>query len=295
MSLAPVDVDAFLRESLELYDGELCQRSTDRRHSWRRTSEGGFNPRHYRVEPIKHRHARAFVERHHYSGSYSSARRRYGLIRIRRDELVGVAVLGNPMHPAAITNPLPTLGKDTAAELSRLVLLDEVPAPAESWFTTRAFDDAHEQGLKAAIAFSDPMPRPEMRGHVGIIYQAMNAAYTGRATARPVTYLPNGTVITDRSLQKVRGEESGWLGVERRLVAAGLPERQAGETPKEWLARALAEAGAWKVPHLGNHRFVFRFGTARQQRAIPLGEGYEHRSYPKTPDPVPSSRRGSPT
>ncbi len=287
MHLADFDVDAFLAQVTDLYGGDLCQRVNERKHSWVRTSEGGFNPRHYEVHPIEHRHAKAFVERHHYAGTYSSALRRYGLVHRRTDQLVGVAVLGNPMHPAAITNPLPTLDKDTAAELSRLVLLDDVPAPAESWFTSRAFADARHHGLKACIAFSDPMPRPDMPGHVGIVYQAMNAAYCGRATARPLTFLPTGRVFTDRALQKVRGEESGWLGVVVRLVAAGCPKMRPGETGRAWIKRALPAAGARKVPHPGNHRFVFRFGTRREQKHVPLGEGFEARAYPKTIDRLP--------
>jgi hypothetical protein len=287
MILAAFDLEAFVREANELYAGELCQRTTERRHSWRRTSEGGFNPRHYRVERIKHRDARAFVERHHYSGSYPSARRRFGIVR--GDDLVGVAVLGNPMHPAVITNPLPTLDKNTAAELSRLVLLDEVPAPAESWFVRRVLRGAREDGLKAAVMFSDPVPRPDvgMPGHVGIVYQALNAAYCGRATAGPLTVLPNGTVLTRRSLQKVRGWERGAGGVVRRLRLAGASEPEPGECGKAYLRRALAVVDHRTVPHDGTHRFVLRLGTARQQRAIPLGEGFEPRPYPKQPDPIP--------
>jgi hypothetical protein len=34
-----------------------------------------------------------------------------------------------------------------------------------------------------------------MPGHVGTIYAATNAVYTGRATARTVKLLPDGTVF----------------------------------------------------------------------------------------------------
>jgi hypothetical protein len=34
--------------------------------------------------------------------------------------------MAGPMHSRVLTKPFPTLGADTAAELSRLVLLDEV-------------------------------------------------------------------------------------------------------------------------------------------------------------------------
>lgn len=283
------DLQMFLDDVADLYDGEWCQRTTERRHTWQRTSDGGFNPRHYRVQPIAHAPAQRFVLLHHYSGTYSQARRRYGLIDIRTDRLVGVATLGNGMNEKAITNPLPTLAKDSAAELSRLVLLNEVPAPAESWFVRRALRDARDQGLKAAVMFSDPVPRPDigMPGHVGIVYQALNAAYCGRATAGPLTVLPTGAVLTRRSLQKVRGWESGWAGVVRRFVGSGATWPLPGECGKAYLRRACKAVNPWTVPHHGNHRFVTRLGTARQQRAIPLGDGFEPRAYPKKPDPLP--------
>jgi hypothetical protein len=283
------DLQAFLNEVTDLYAGEWCLRATGRRHTWKRTSEGGFNPRHYRVQEIAHADAEGFVLRHHYAGSYSQARLRIGLIDARDDRLVGVATLGNGMNKKIITNPLPTLTKDNAAELSRLVLIDEVPAPAESWFVRRAMRHAQDHGLKAAVMFSDPVPRPDvgMPGHVGIVYQALNADYCDRATAGPLTVLPTGAVLTRRSLQKVRGWESGAGGVVRRFVAAGADEPQPGECGKAYLRRAIQAVRPQRVPHDGNHRFVLRFGTARQRRRIPLGDGFEPRPYPKKPDPIP--------
>jgi hypothetical protein len=68
---------------------------------------------------------------HHYSATYPSAQLRYGLFE--GATLVGVAVLGMPMHPAVLTNPFPDLVPcEESMELSRLVLADRVPANAES-------------------------------------------------------------------------------------------------------------------------------------------------------------------
>lgn len=47
-----------------------CQRWRERAHSWRHVSEGGFDARHYEVEPISEKDAEAFVRTHHYSASY---------------------------------------------------------------------------------------------------------------------------------------------------------------------------------------------------------------------------------
>ena len=64
------------------------------------------------------------------TGKFPAARMSFGLLE--GQHLLGVVVLGVPMHPAVLTKPFPTLGAREAAEVSRLVLLDEVPANAES-------------------------------------------------------------------------------------------------------------------------------------------------------------------
>jgi hypothetical protein len=60
-------------------------------------------------------------------------------------------------------------------------------------------------------------------GHVGWIYQATNAIYTGRATARTLVLLPDGTTLNARSIQKIRAQEQGYDHVERRLIALDTP------------------------------------------------------------------------
>lgn len=267
-----------------LYESGWCQRQTHRVQSWRHISEGGFNQRRYSVAAIDEAAAKAFVMLHHYSRSYPAGRLAYGLFDGHR--LVGVAVLGEPMHPRVITLPLPTLTNRTAAELSRLVLLDEVPANAESWFLRRVFGAAAEQGLRAVVAFSDPMPRPHvaMGGHIGDLYRAYGADYCGRGTARTLTFLPDGTVFSDRSAQKIRCGEVGAGGQIRRLTALGATPPP-GPACAGWLRAALAEVGVRKVRHRGNHRFVFRLGGRVTRRRTPLG--LPSLPYPLTPDPLP--------
>lgn len=275
---------------MALFEDGWCQRSTEGRHSWRHTSEGGFDRRRYRVTRIKPKLAKAFILRHHYLRSYPSVKLPYGLVEGER--LVGVATLGTPTNAKVITNPLPTLDLRTGADLNRLVLLDEVPANAESRFIRLLLRDAFEAGIRGLVAFADGLPRPDagMPGHVGIIYQASNADYCGRGTAGPLTVLPDGTVLTRRTLQKVRARERGAAGVVRRLVAAGADEPDDPLGGPEYLRRALRQVQAQRVPHPGVHRFVIRPGTSRQRRMVPLGEDFEPRPYPKQPDPVPTYR-----
>lgn len=273
---------------LELFESGWCQRTTDRTPSWQHISDGGFDQRHYKVVPLAWTTARDFVVRHHYSGSYASMKLRYGMVRRRDDTLVGVATFGSPQSDAVLTNPLPDLDRTTAAEWNRLVLLDEVPANSESWFGAAALDDAAEQGVRAIVTFADPVPRPHMAGHVGIIYQALNADYCGRATAGDLLVLPDNTVLTRRVVQKIRKWEQGSGGVVRRFVDAGAPEPLPGEDGKHYLRRAAAAVRPRVVKHPGNHRFIIPTGTARQKKRIAYGEGFEPRRYPKKPDPMPT-------
>ena len=147
-----------------------CQRWRYRQHSWRRTSEGGFNPDHYGVAEITDDTTpKAFIETHHYSGSYVSALRRYGLYDITGPApgLVGVAVLSYPANDAVLLKPFPGLAKgDESAELGRLVLLDEVPANAESHFMAEVFRLAAGVGYRGIVSFSDPNPRYDDDGRL---------------------------------------------------------------------------------------------------------------------------------
>ncbi|NIL64717.1 hypothetical protein [Salinispora arenicola] len=133
-----------------------------------------------------------------------------------------------------------------------------MPSNAESWLLGRLFRLAADQGIRGLVAFSDPMPRILagellMPGHVGHVYRVTRGRYLGRGTARTITILPDGTVLTDRAAQKVRAGERGAAGVRARLVALRarpLPEyARAGIdlTPGEWLELALAQIGARRV------------------------------------------------
>jgi hypothetical protein len=132
------------------------------------------------------------VVTHHYSGTYTAAARPYGLWN-RASELVGVAVFGVPASNRVLTNVFPDLEPVVESlECSRFVLLDG-PGNEESWFLPRCFDQLAARGIRGVVSFADPVPRRTAAGavvcpgHVGTIYQASNAIYTGRhpGAARP--------------------------------------------------------------------------------------------------------------
>jgi hypothetical protein len=272
---------------------DWCQRWTHGEHSWRHVSDGGFDARHYAVEPIAEAAAKEFVVSHHYSHSYPAAMSRFGLFDTRDGaaRLAGVAVFGIPVQAAVLRRALPTLEPyREAQELSRFVLEDACPANAESWFLARCFYELLAAGVRGVVSFADPVPRRTADGalvavgHVGTIYQASNAAYTGRGTARTLTLLPDGTVLNARAAQKVRAQEQGHEYVETRLVALGAPVLRAGQDPGAWLRQALVDVGARRLRHRGAHRYVFRLGRNRRERErVTLGLP-DLRPYPKHPD-----------
>lgn len=156
-------------------------------------------------------------------------------------------------------------------ELSRFVLDDEVKANGESWFLARGFEQAAATGVRGVISFADPVPRVVdgellFPGHIGTIYQATNADYTGRGTPRSLVLLPSGEVFNARSAQKVRGQERGHEHVEAKLIGLGARPIRAGEKPAAWLAEALDAVKARRIRHGGCHRYVFRVGETRAQR-----------------------------
>ena len=266
---------------------DYCQRWNAQRHSWRHKHEGGFDASQYSVEVVPESTAKAYVTTHHYSASYPAAKFRYGLFDTK-GALVGVSVFGIPMQAAVLTNTFPDLeAMVESVELSRFVLADAVPANAESWFLARCFEELVPKGVRGVIAFSDPVPRQVggellFPGHVGTIYQASNSRYCGRATARTLTVLPDGRVLSDRSAQKVRSQDRGHEHVEKMLISLGATAPRAGCRGAAWLTEALDEVGATRIRHRGNHRYAFALGTRRQRRGLHIVGGPS--PYPKQVD-----------
>lgn len=67
---------------------------------------------------------------------------------------------------------------------------------------------------------------------------------------------------------KVRRDESGHHGVERRLVALGARPRLGTEPGAGWLAEALEAVGAQELAHGGNHLYARSIGRQRTRVAV---------------------------
>lgn len=269
-----------------LFTAEACQRWNTGRELWTSAGGGRFTGRGYDVHPIADDNtARTFVEGHHYSGSYVSALHRFGLYHGGR--LVGVAVYSAPL-PLVLTSVLPDLDPfRESVELGRFVLLDAVPGNAESWLLARCHEQLTAAGVAGVVSFSDPVPRrlPSgvlvMPGHIGIIYQATNAIYTGRAYARTLWVFPDGTVFNGQALQKIRQQKRGHRYAEQQLIDRGARPMLAGEDPYAWLAEAKTACRITTFRHPGVHRYVFPLGrTARARRQVHIARAAQ--PYPKS-------------
>lgn len=245
-----------------------AQRWRDRQSTMRPGAEP-FNPSRYGVEFIPDdRTARSFVERHHYAGSMPAARLRLGLFASRAffaPELVGVVVFSVPMTQTVIPHYAPTLAPAEGIELGRLVLLDEVPANAESWMVARCFKALRRElsDVRLVLSYSDPVRRVAMDGtvvlpgHVGVVYQALNARYVGRSRSRWMHVAPDGRVVSPRAVSKIRNGEKGADYAYRQLRSMGAPAMGIGEDPAGYVKRALS--GFRRVHHAGNHSYLWSF------------------------------------
>jgi hypothetical protein len=200
-----------------------------------------FDPKAHDVVVIEESTAKEFIKRHHYSGTYPAARYRVGLVS---DEgLVGACVFSVPW--THVTNRyVSDVNTKQCVELGRLVLLDYVGFNAESWFVSRAFKFVKRAlDIRFILSFSDPVERRTLEGqvvkpgHVGQVYQALNADFFGRASPAYMMLLPDGRVMNPRTLGKLRRDESGYKYVERQLVEAGAPARRDDESGKAYIDR----------------------------------------------------------
>lgn len=252
----------------------MNQRWTEKRDSYRPAGET-IHTAEYEVAAIdQDKVAKAFVKRHHYSGSYPAARFRFGLYR--HGNLVGVAVFSHPSNNAVLSI-FPGKAVESV-ELGRLVLLDEVPGNAESWFIARCFELLRGESLVGVVSYSDPTPRQKLDGstifggHVGTIYQASNAVFLGRGKKRKLLLLPDGRVMSERAVQKVRNRERGWNYSAGLLEAFGASQLTESMDSLAWLQEWLPRLTR-PLKHPGNLKYAWMLDK-KQRKHLPTSLPY---------------------
>lgn len=262
-----------LDEFVAAIEDDASQRWTEHQPTWKRPEDGGFDKRLYKAVLIDYRTARDFVVRHHYSRSYGAVKRcgRFGMVERATDALVGVAAFGVPASRHLMPMVYPGLGYDRAAELLRFVLLDEVASNAETWFAAQALHSLSRDGLFGVVAHSDPVPRVDvagqviMPGHIGEIYRDGGWGYVGQAEPRILRQFPDGTVLNERSAEKVPAGHRGGGGVVKRMVEFGADPLTDRDDPRKWLTFWTARLTT-PVEQPGVHRYVRLLGSKTQQR-----------------------------
>lgn len=246
---------------------QLCLRWAERRSRYAHPT-AVIDPRQYDVTKLDRNPAKAFVAQHHYQGSFSADRRRFGLYR--HGCLVGAAVFAHPTH-------------GSTPVLSRFVLLDEVPGNGETWFLARCFAELGrepaEEGFSVVDSFSDPVPRTTlegrlvMPGHVGTIYQAFNGQCVGRSKPDTVWLLPDGRALQRRSTAKLSGlvhqREKTWESAASTLISIGAAPLRDDEDGAAWLRRWRAKL-CRPLKHSGNWHYVWALTRPARRRVAQL-------------------------
>lgn len=203
----------------------------------------------FEVRRIRGGEGRDYIRANHYSRSCHNGPMCYGLFR--GGVMVGVVAFATPCSEAVRASLFGPEEKDRVTELHRLFVEDGTPPNTESWFVARALKMLKEDRphLWAAISFADGT-----EGHVGYIYQALNALYCGTT-----------------------GRARFWRDGEGRLRHP----RQSGVN----ITPGVAKERGWQ-PEMrdAKHRYVLLLPNGRNHRRMMVDrirERYPERPYPK--------------
>ena len=131
----------------------------------------------YNVVKITSKLGKEFVIKNHYSHGIHNGPMCYGLFD--NDILIGVCAFATPCSEAVRASVFGSQYKNSVTELHRLVLIDKTLKNSESYFIARSLKllKKDKPNIKAVVSFADAT-----EGHIGIIYQATNALFTGSSS-----------------------------------------------------------------------------------------------------------------
>lgn len=169
----------------------------------------------YNVNKINSTMGKEFIKLHHYSHGCHNGPMCYGLYD--GDELIGVCAFATPCSENVRASVFGPEHKNEVTELHRLVILDDTPKNTESFFISKCLKllKNDKPNINAVLSFADAT-----EGHVGTIYQATNAIYTGTSSVATF-YLDNtGRLRHPRqngvNISKTEALSRGWAPVKRQ-------------------------------------------------------------------------------
>jgi len=166
------------------------------------------------VEKIPTKVGKDFVKKHHYSRGIHNGPMCYGLFD--SGELIGVCAFATPCSENVCSSVFGLEHKRRVTELHRLVLLDKAPRNSESWFIVRAIKQLKKDkpDYWAVLSFAD-----STQGHLGIIYQATNAIYSGTSGSAVFYEDKDGRLRhprqNGRNISRKEALDMGWKAVKR--------------------------------------------------------------------------------
>lgn len=193
------------------------------------------------IGPVSARDVREFTHRYHYTGLGGNAQWRWGLWR--GAVLYGVVSYNLP----TISTCVSVFGaehKHQVWHMSRLALADAAPPNSESRLIGLSLRAVHAEnpGVWAVITYADPSV-----GHIGYVYQATNAIYTGTG-----------------------GHLNHWVDLDGNRRA----EHMDGKT-------ITAESGWTRHKGLPKHRYIYILGNKAERRQRLALLRYPSLPYPK--------------
>ena len=125
------------------------------------------------VEPAERNEVRDFIEEHHYSRNINGLMSSYCFKLMHEGKMIGAMIYGS-LGMANAWKKYATAPGDVV-ELRRLVLVDDTPANAESFFIAKTLRWLKQHtNIKTVVSYADPN-----HGHSGIVYKASNFRHQG--------------------------------------------------------------------------------------------------------------------
>lgn len=178
-----------------------------------------------------------YIRDNHYSGTCNPISNKWTLRTSSSDELVGGIVFANPMSEQVRKFVAGEEKKYQVTELHRLYTDERCAKNVESWFISRALKRLKEKKPKYrfVISYADGN-----EGHVGTIYQATNAIYTGTTDETSGTHKYYLDQDGNRRSKRQEGEnitmedakERGW-----KIMGAHAKHRYIFPLPDEYESR----------------------------------------------------------